>query len=159
MCDQLFSIHGLIIHENAHKVKPLAGLLVKLFVCYATLAAMVGVPQLAVRKLVLGGIKVTKVVGAVPVMVVLGLVVAVPPVMLELTPGPDDPSSTQVVTKVNTVVLVAVAVVRMNSGEYGDTVLFNWNMVVGDPVKLYQPVVVAKVVCVPPDPLRRVVPV
>ena len=99
-----------------HKVKPLAGLLVKLVECYATEAAIVGVPQLAVRKEVLGGIYVTKVVGAVPVIVVDGLAVAVPPEMLELTPGPDDPSSTQVVTKVNTVVLVAVAVVRINSG-------------------------------------------
>ena len=37
--------------------------------------------------------------------------------------------------------------------------MFNWNMVVGEPVRLYQPVVVAKVVCVPPEPLSRVVPV
>ena len=58
----------------------------------------------------------TRVVGAVPVIVVLGLLVAVPPLMLELTPGPELPSSTQVVTKVNTVELVAVAVVRINSG-------------------------------------------
>ena len=57
----------------------------------------------------------TRVVGASPVIVVLGLLVAVPPLMLELTPGPELPSSTQVVTKVNTVELVAVAVVRMNS--------------------------------------------
>jgi hypothetical protein len=85
-------------------------------VYYATEAAIVGVPQLAVRKLVLGGIKVTKVVGAVPVIVVLGLVVAVPPEMFELGPAPEVPSSTQVVTKVNTVPDVAVAVVRINSG-------------------------------------------
>ena len=58
----------------------------------------------------------TKVVGAVPVIVVEGLAVAVPPLMLELTPAPELPSSTQVVTKVNTVELVAVAVVRINSG-------------------------------------------
>ena len=133
--------------------------MVKQIVCYATEAAIVGVPQLAVRKFVLGGIKVTKVVGAVPVIVVLGLVVAVPPEILEVAPTTPVPSSTQVVTRVKTVLDVAVAVVRINSGEYGDTVLFNWNMVVGDPVKLYQPVVVAKVVCVPPDPPRRVVPV
>ena len=57
----------------------------------------------------------TKVVGAVPVIVVLGLLVAVPPSMLELVPAPELPSLTQVVTKVNTVELVAVAVVRMNS--------------------------------------------
>ena len=48
--------------------------------------------------------------------VVLGLFVAVPPEMLEDTPGPELPSSTQVVTRVSTVLLVAVAVVRMNSG-------------------------------------------
>ena len=54
--------------------------------------------------------------GAVPVIVVLGLLVAVPPEISELTPGPALPSSTQVVTKVSTVLLVAVAVVRMNSG-------------------------------------------
>ena len=101
----------------------------------------------------------TKVVGAVPVMVVLGLAVAVPPLMLELTPGPELPSSTQVVTKVNTVELVAVAVVRINSGVYGDVALFNWNMVVGEPVRLYQPVVSVRVVCVPPVPPMRVVPV
>ena len=118
-----------------------------------------GVPQLAVKKVVLGGMYVTRVVGAVPVMVVLGLAVAVPPVMLEVAPETPVPSSDQVVTKVNTVVEVAVAVVRMNSGVYGDTVLFNWNMVVGEVVRLYQPVVVAKVVCVPPVPPIRVVPV
>ena len=56
---------------------------------------------------------VTKVVGAVPVIVVLGLAVAVPPEMLAVLPAPVAPSSTQVVTKVSTVVLVAVAVVRM----------------------------------------------
>ena len=59
---------------------------------------------------------VTRVVGAVPVIVVLGLVVAVPPEMSEDAPGPELPSSTQVVTRVNTVELVAVAVVRINSG-------------------------------------------
>ena len=57
----------------------------------------------------------TRVVGAVPVIVVLGLLVAVPPSMLELVPAPELPSLTQVVTKVNTVELVAVAVVRINS--------------------------------------------
>jgi hypothetical protein len=76
----------------------------------------VGVPQLAVRKLVLGGIKVHKVVGAVPVIVVEGLAVAVPPVMLAVVPAPDEPSSTQVVTKVSTVPEVAVAVTRIKSG-------------------------------------------
>ena len=87
------------------------------------------------------------------------LEVGVPPEILAVVPAPDDPSLTQVVTKVNTVVDVAVAVVRMNSPEYGEVELFNWNMVVGEPVRLYQPVVVASVVCVPPEPLRRVVPV
>ena len=58
---------------------------------------------------------VTRVVGAVPEMVVEGLSVAVPPLILEDVPAPELPSLTQVVTKVNTVELVAVAVVRMNS--------------------------------------------
>lgn len=97
--------------------------------------------------------------GAVPVIVVDGLVVAVPPLMSAEVPAPDDPSLTQVVTKVNTVLDVAVAVVRMNSPEYGEVELFNWNMVVGEPVRLYQPVVVARVVSVPPLPLSLVVPV
>jgi hypothetical protein len=79
--------------------------------------------------------------------------------MLALVPAPLDPSLTQVVTKVSTVVDVAVAVVLIYSPEYGEVALFNWNMVVGDPVKLYQPVVVARVVCVPPVPPIRVVPV
>ena len=76
---------------------------------------MLGVPQLAERYVVEGGIYVTRVVGAVPVIVVDGLAVAVPPEMLEEVPKPELPSLTQVVTKVNTVELVAVAVVRMNS--------------------------------------------
>ena len=101
----------------------------------------------------------TNVVGAVPVIVVEGLVVAVPPEMSAVVPAPLDPSLTQVVTKVNTVVDVAVAVVRIYSPEYGLVALFNWNMVVGVPVRLYQPVVVVRVVCVPPVPPRRVVPV
>ena len=58
----------------------------------------------------------TRVVGAVPVMVVLGLAVAVPPVMLAVVPAPLLPLSTQVVTKVSTVLEVAVAVVRIKSG-------------------------------------------
>jgi len=102
---------------------------------------------------------VTRVVGAVPVIVVEGLAVAVPPVMLDDLPAPLDPSSLQVVTKVNTVELVAVAVVSMNSPVYGDVALFSLNMVVAEPVRLYQPVVVARVVCVPPEPLSLVVPV
>lgn len=99
------------------------------------------------------------VVGAVPVIVVLGLVVAVPPEISAVVPGPLLPSLTQVVTKVKTVVDVAVAVVLIYSPEYGETALFSWNMVVGEPVRLYQPVVVARVVCVPPVPPMRVVPV
>ena len=58
----------------------------------------------------------TRVVGAVPVMVVLGLAVAVPPVMSAVVPAPLLPLSTQVVTKVSTVLEVAVAVVRIKSG-------------------------------------------
>ena len=112
-----------------------------------------------VRKLVLGGKYVTKVVGASPVIVVLGLAVAVPPEMSLVDPTTSVPSSTQVVTKVNTVLDVAVAVVRMYSGWYGAVTLFNWNMVVGEPVSAYQPVAVASVVCVPPEPPSRVVPV
>lgn len=79
----------------------------------------------------LGKITFTNVVGAVPVTDVAGDVVAVPPEMLDVVPAPDEPSSTQVVTIVNTVELVAVAVVRMYSGVYGDVALFNWNIVVG----------------------------
>jgi len=103
---------------------------------------------------------VTKVVGAVAAPIeVAGLDTPVPPEMSAVVPAPDDPSLTQVVTKVNTVLDVAVAVVRMYSPEYGLVALFNWNMVVGDAVRLYQPVVVARVVCVPPVPLSLVVPV
>jgi hypothetical protein len=51
----------------------------------------------------------------VPVIVVLGLAVAVPPEMSAVVPAPELPSLSQVVTKVNTVLLVAVAVVRINS--------------------------------------------
>jgi hypothetical protein len=83
---------------------------------YATEAAIVGVPQVLLRYVALGGRYVTKVVGAVPVIVVEGLVVAVPPEIFDVTPAPELPSSDQVVTKVNTVELVAVAVVRINSG-------------------------------------------
>ena len=75
-----------------------------------------GVPHVLLRCVADGGRYVTNVVGAVPVIVVLGLLVAVPPVMLAVVPGADEPSSTQVVTKVNTVALVAVAVTRMKSG-------------------------------------------
>jgi len=77
---------------------------------------MVGVPQEADRYVVLGGRKVTRVVGAVPVMVVDGLEVAVPPEMLADVPAPDDPSSDQVVTKVSMVLpALSATVVRMKS--------------------------------------------
>jgi hypothetical protein len=93
------------------------------------------VPQVLVRDAVLGGIYVTNVVGAVPDIVVEGLAVAVPPEMLADVPAPPpEPSLTQVVTKVNTVVDVAVAVVRMYSPLYGAVELFNWNTVAGVPV-------------------------
>ena len=75
-----------------------------------------GVPHVLLRDAVEGGRYVTKVVGAVPVIVVLGLLVAVPPEMLAVVPGALVPSSVQVVTKVNTVLEVAVAVVLINSG-------------------------------------------
>jgi hypothetical protein len=79
----------------------------------------VGVPQLAVKLVVLGGIYVTNVVGAVAApIVVAGLDTAVPPEMFELTPAPELPSSTQVVVKVNTVApALSATVVRMYSGE------------------------------------------
>jgi hypothetical protein len=57
---------------------------------------------------------VTNVVGAVAAPIaVAGLVTPVPPVMLAVVPAPDVPSSDHTVTKVNTVVDVAVAWVRM----------------------------------------------
>jgi hypothetical protein len=74
------------------------------------------------------------VVGAVPEIVVLGLAVAVPPVILAVVPAPELPSLTQVVTNVSTVLDVAVAVVRMNSPVYGAVELFNWNIVAGEVV-------------------------
>ena len=85
---------------------------------YATEAAIAGVPQLAERYVVLGGITLTKVVGAVAApMDVAGLDTAVPPVMFAVVPAADVPSSTQVVTKVSTVApALTAAVVRMNSG-------------------------------------------
>lgn len=71
-----------------------------------------GVPQLALRYVVDGGRYVTKVVGAVAApIVVAGLDTAVPPVMLVLCPAAALAVLTQVVTKVNTVLDVAVAVV------------------------------------------------
>ena len=99
-------------------------------------------------------------VGAVAAPIdVAGLETAVPPDILAVVPGAVTAGCTQVVTNVSTVVDVAVAVVRMKLPVYGDAALFNWNIVVGEPVRLYQPVVVANVVCVPPPPPNRVVPV
>ena len=45
----------------------------------------------------------TRVVGAVPVIVVLGLDVADPPVMSAVVPAPDDPSLTHWMTLINLV--------------------------------------------------------
>ena len=70
-------------------------------------------PHELVRDVVLGGMYVTKVVGAVPEIVVEGLAVAVPPVMFAVAPTVPVPSSLQTVLKVNTVELVAVAWVRI----------------------------------------------
>ena len=118
--DKLFGIHSNIIQDDSDKVKGHAALLV-ILVCdtvYVTEAAIAGVPQLADRYVVLGGITLTKVVGAVAApMDVAGLVTAVPPEMLAVRPAPEVPSSTQVVTKVSTVApALTAAVVRINSG-------------------------------------------
>ena len=156
MGHKFFSFHRFIIQEKEVEVYLLYGDLTN----YAAEAAIEGVPQVLVRYVVAGGIYVTKVVGAVAAPIdVAGLATAVPPEMLAVVPAPDEPSLTQVVTKVNTVELVAVAVVRMYSPEYGAVALFNWNMVAGEVVSWYHPVVVAKVVCVPPPPPILVVPV
>jgi hypothetical protein len=134
MGNKLFGIHSNIVQENPDKVKGPRALLVILVSdgVYATEAAMVGVPQLADRYVVLGGIKFTKVVGAVAApMDVAGLDTAVPPEISAVAPVTPVPSSTQVVTKVNTVLpALSAAVVRMNSVSYGATVLLSWNMVV-----------------------------
>ena len=59
-----------------------------------------------------------RVVGAVAAPIdVAGLDTAVPPDMSAVVPAPDDPSLTQVVVNVNTVELVAVAVVSIYSPE------------------------------------------
>jgi hypothetical protein len=66
---------------------------------------------------VLGGRYVTKVVGAVPVIVVLGDVVAVPPVIASVDPAPEPPGSDQTVVSVITVgvvLLLTLACKRMN---------------------------------------------
>ena len=70
-------------------------------------------------------------VGAVPVIVVLGLVVAVPPEILAVVPAADVPSSLHSVVKVSAVPPAFKSTwVRMNSGVYGADALLSWNMVV-----------------------------
>ena len=70
----------------------------------------------------------TKVVGAVPVIVVLGLLVAVPPEILQVVPTALTAGCTQVVTKVKIVLVESTAaVVRIYSPVYGEVALFNWN--------------------------------
>ena len=65
----------------------------------------------------LGGITLTKVVGASTEIAVAGLPCPLPPEMFDVAPATADPSSTQVVTKVSTVApAFTAAVVRMNSG-------------------------------------------
>ena len=71
------------------------------------------------------------VVGAVPVIVVEGLAVAVPPSMLAEVPAPDEPSLTHVVESVKSVALPAAAVVRMYSPVYGAVELVNLNISTG----------------------------
>ena len=58
MGNKLFSIHNYIVQENPDKVKGPEALLVILVLdgVYATEAAITGVPQLADRYVVLGGI-------------------------------------------------------------------------------------------------------
>ena len=79
-----------------------------------------GVPQLLVRYVVLGGIRLTKVVGAVaPPIAVAGLLTAVPPEISAVVPAPLVPSSLQTVVRVSTVgvvLLFTLACTRINSG-------------------------------------------
>lgn len=110
----------------------------------------------------LGGINLQITAGAVPGVPLYGLVVSVPPVMFVLWPAPDRLVLFHVVTNVSVVrPALTAAVTTIVSPVYGELTLFNWNKVVADApaVNEYHPVVVASVVCVPPVPLRRVVPV
>ena len=76
----------------------------------------------------------TKVVGAVPVIVVLGLVVAVPPLISHVVPNPETVGWNQVVVKVSTVLPAFTApAVTIYSPVYGEVALFNWNSVVEEP--------------------------
>ena len=64
--------------------------------------------------------------GAVPVIVVLGLVVAVPPEILHVVPSPETVGCDQVVVKVRTVLpAFTAAAVTMYSPVYGEVALFN----------------------------------
>jgi hypothetical protein len=94
----------------------------------------VGVPQLAVKFTVLGGIRFSNVVGAVPVIDVAGLAVAVRPEILAVDPATTVPSSLHTVVNVNTVPpALRVTCVLIKSGVYGEVALFNWNMVTAAP--------------------------
>ena len=66
------------------------------------MAAIVGVPQVSLRKVELGGNSVTTVAGAVP-KVVNGELVAVPPEITSDDPIADPPGSFQVVVRINCV--------------------------------------------------------
>ena len=116
-----------------------------------------------VRYVVEGGIYVHKVVGAVAAPIeVAGLDTPVPPVMFAVVPAPEDPSLTQVVTKVSAVDPAFIStVVLIYSPVYGAVALLSWNIVVAAApgVRAYQPVDVDNVVCVPPVPPTLVVPV
>jgi len=77
---------------------------------------------------------VTKVVGAVPVIVVLGLVVAVPPEILHVVPSPETVGWYQVVVNVSVVLpALTAAAVTIYSPVYGEAALFSWNSVVEEP--------------------------
>ena len=85
---------------------------------YVTVELMVGVPQDADKLVVLGGMRLSKVVGAVAAPIeVAGLDTPVPPEMLAEVPAPDEPSSFHTVVKVSTVPpALSATCVRMNSG-------------------------------------------
>jgi hypothetical protein len=104
---------------------------------YVTVLSITGVPQLADKFVVLGGITFNKVVGAVPVILVAGDAVAVPPEMLAVVPAPLEPSSLHNVVNVSTVPPASSATcVRIKSGVYGELALFNWNIVTAAPPAL-----------------------
>lgn len=81
-----------------------------------------GVPHVLLKYVALGGKYVTKVVGAVPVIVVDGDEVAVPPEITSLDPAPEAPGSTQVVVRVITAgveLLSTLAAILMYWPVYG----------------------------------------